>query len=95
MNVDAFFSLAFEELEKMNVTAAVKALWYDFHGGWDDAHEYVQDDTSMESAWVHAYLHRKEGDISNARYWYTMAGKVLYKGALDDERADILTALLS
>jgi hypothetical protein len=53
-------------------------LWYDARGDWHTAHQTVQNDASLESAWVHAYLHRKEGDLSNARYWYRRAGKPPY-----------------
>ena len=53
----------------------IKALWYDANGLWDKAHDLVQDLTSLEASWIHAYLHRKEGDHSNASYWYHRANK--------------------
>ena len=53
----------------------VQALWHDARGDWKRAHECVQDDTSREGSWVHAYLHRKEGDLGNARYWFAQAGR--------------------
>jgi hypothetical protein len=55
------------------VSAALKGLWHDARGDWGRAHTIVQEDTSAEGAWVHAYLHRKEGDASNAGYWYARA----------------------
>ena len=70
------------------------ALWHDAHGDWALAHEVVQDDSSAEAAWVHAYLHRKEGDIGNARYWYSVAGQPEFAGSLDEERDSIGKALL-
>jgi hypothetical protein len=51
------------------------ALWHDGKGSWDKAHELVQDDPSSGAAWIHAYLHRKEGDLWNADYWYRRAGR--------------------
>ena len=55
--------------------ALVRALWHDATGDWDGAHRVAQDVETPEGAWVHAYLHRKEGDIGNAGYWYRRAGK--------------------
>jgi hypothetical protein len=69
-------------------------LWYDARGDWDKAHQTVQNDDSPESAWVHAYLHRKEGDLSNAHYWYRRAGKPPYNGSLESEWEQIAAALL-
>jgi hypothetical protein len=54
----------------------LKALWYDGKGDWHSAHAQVDQLTDRESAWVHAYLHRKEGDIWNADYWYSKARQV-------------------
>lgn len=54
----------------------LKALWYDSKGNWNLAHQQVDQLSDRESAWVHAYLHRKEGDTGNADYWYRKSGKV-------------------
>jgi len=54
----------------------LKSLWYDGKGNWNLAHKQVDQLNDRESAWVHAYLHRKEGDTGNADYWYRRAGKV-------------------
>ena len=64
---------------------ALKALWYEKKGGWEKAHEYAQEDDSKAGSWVHAYLHRKEGDVSNARYWYSIAGEKFPSVSLDAE----------
>jgi hypothetical protein len=61
------------------------ALWYDARGDWHKAHEIVQDLETHEAAWIHAYLHRKEGDLSNAQYWYRKAGQSLPQGSLEQE----------
>ena len=76
--------------------AALAALWHDAHGDWERAHESAQADAGKVGAWVHAYLHRKEGDDANAGYWYARAGrKAPAKGVtLDAERAAIGRALL-
>lgn len=52
----------------------LKALWWDAKGDWDRAHRIAQDDPTPEGSRVHAYLHRKEGDLWNADYWYSRAG---------------------
>lgn len=70
------------------------ALWQDARGDWDGAHATVQDLESPAAAWVHAYLHRKEGDASNARYWYSRAGQPMFPGPLDDEWDVIVTTFL-
>jgi hypothetical protein len=71
------------------------ALWWAAKGDWDRAHKLAQDDEGGNAAWVHAYLHRVEGDLPNARYWYGVAGKPLAAGALAAEWTAIVTALLS
>ena len=62
-------------------------------GDLNGAHELVQDDPSPEAAWVHAHLHRLEGDLSNARYWYRRAGRAMATGNVDEERREIAQAL--
>jgi hypothetical protein len=64
-------------------------------GDWDGAHALVQDDPSPEAAWVHAHLHRAEGDPGNARYWYRRAGRPEASGSLEEERLAIEHALLA
>jgi hypothetical protein len=76
------------------VSGPLTALWHAARGDWDKAHALVQDEGSREAAWVHAYLHRVEGDESNAGYWYGRAGKPHSKAALDDEWAEIAGYLL-
>jgi hypothetical protein len=72
----------------------VKALWHDATGDWAGAHDVVQNIESAEAAWIHAYLHRKEGDLQNAQYWYRRAGKPAASGPLPDEWREIAHALL-
>ncbi len=61
------------------------ALWHTARGEWDKAHEIVMDDESKAAAWVHAHLHRVEGDEANAGYWYRRAGQTHATQPLDDE----------
>lgn len=70
------------------------SLWHDRRGDWDQAHQVAQDIDNSDAAWVHAYLHRKEGDNGNAAYWYRRAGKPVASGSLDDEWAEIVKALI-
>ena len=63
----------------------LKSLWYDAKGNWHQAHTQVDQLNDQASAWVHAYLHRKEGDIWNADYWYSKAGKKRPELSLDEE----------
>ena len=71
------------------------ALWHDAKGDWNRAHEIVQDQKGRDAAWVHAYLHRKEGDLSNAGYWYRHAGAPACKTPLEEEWESIAAALLT
>jgi hypothetical protein len=73
----------------------LRALWFAAKGDWDKAHALVMDATDEEAAWVHAYLHRVEGDLDNARYWYRQAKRPSASGALDAEWDEIVAALLS
>jgi hypothetical protein len=70
------------------------ALWWAAKGQWDEAHKIVQDEATADSAWVHAYLHRVEGDLGNAGYWYRRASKPVATGPLETEWDAIVSALL-
>ena len=77
-----------------SVAPLLRALWLDARGDWDGAHALAQEIDTADGAWVHAYLHRKEGDQWNAGYWYRRAGRPAGGGPLDDEWAAIVAALL-
>jgi hypothetical protein len=77
------------------LTAPLRALWHDRRGEWDAAHQVAQDIDDADGAWIHAYLHRKEGDIANAGYWYRRAKKPQCGDSLDAEWASIVTAMLA
>ena len=70
------------------------ALWYDGRGDWKRSHEIIQDIEDTTAAWIHAYLHRKEGDIGNADYGYRHAGKSMPDYSLQQEWENIVRALL-
>jgi hypothetical protein len=74
---------------------ALRALWWDGKGDWAKAHQCAQKEEGENGAWVHAYLHRREGDLSNAAYWYRRAGKKAADGALEAEWEAIARALLA
>lgn len=77
-----------------DLSVPLRALWYAAHDQWDTAHKLVQDDPSLDCAWVHAYLHRVEGDIGNARYWYNQAGKrPATDVSLEHELNDLIEAM--
>lgn len=76
------------------LSAPLVALWHDARGDWDRAHRVVMDATGEAAAWVHAYLHRREGDLDNARYWYRLAKRPAAGDGLADEWTAIATALL-
>jgi hypothetical protein len=63
----------------------LRAVWHGLRGEWDAAHKIAQDDASAEGAWVHAWLHRIEGDVANAGYWYRRAQR---KAAEGDPRGE-------
>ena len=77
----------------MSTKGPLEALRLIAAGDWDGAHALVQDDPSAEAAWVHAHLHRVEGDLGNAGYWYRRAGKPVATGDLAEERRAIERAL--
>lgn len=73
----------------------LKALWYDGKGNWNKAHAQVDQLSGQDAAWVHAYLHRKEGDIWNADYWYARAKKTRPDISLDQEWASLIEYFLA
>ena len=78
-----------------HLPATLVALWHDAKGDWDAAHKVAQEIDDEDGAWIHAYLHRKEGDQGNAAYWYRRAGKPVSKLSLDAEWEEIVGELLA
>ena len=73
----------------------LEALWHAGRGEWEQAHRIVMSAKSRDAAWVHAYLHRQEGDLDNARYWYRQAKQPEFTGSLEEEWGTIAGALLN
>ena len=77
------------------IAVPLQALWQDAKGDWNEAHRLAQATNDTDGAWVHAYLHRKEGDLGNAAYWYNCAGRKQSNVSFDDEWMQIASELLS
>ncbi|HKK13050.1 MAG TPA: hypothetical protein VKA14_00125 [Gammaproteobacteria bacterium] len=95
MTLDEFSDSLQQDTPPEQLDAPLRALWEDAKGDWEAAHRLAQNDPSAAGAWVHAYLHRKEGDLANAAYWYSRAGRPQAQGPLKAEWADIVRALLT
>jgi hypothetical protein len=93
VTVDEFVA-SLEKPTPPKVSPALVALWHDAKGNWHEAHEVAQEIDDATGAWVHAYLHRKEGDLGNAGYWYRRAGKPIANGSVEDEWREIVAAFL-
>ena len=94
MNLDEFRSSFSSEKPPKHVSLALAGLWWDAKGDWAKAHESAQQDEGPDGSWVHAYLHRKEGDESNAGYWYRRAGRAFARSTFEEEWLAIAAALL-
>ena len=94
MNVADFIASLDGAAPAPSLTAPLAGLWWAAKGDWDEAHRIVQDDSSRDAAWVHAYLHRVEGDLGNAGYWYRQAGQPVATDNLESEWERIASALL-
>jgi hypothetical protein len=95
MNLAQFKATLSAGTPPVHTTRALQALWYDAIGDWPTAHAHAQAQDDPFGAWVHAYLHRKEGDMTNARYWYCRAGRPVATLALAAEWDAIASALLA
>ncbi len=94
MNLQNFKSTLDNDQVPDGISPALQALWYQANGDWDEAHQLAQSDNSPTGSWVHAYLHRVEGDDSNAAYWYRLAGKPVSALRLGDEWEEIIKAMV-
>lgn len=94
MTMAAFEASLGEAAPPAGLGLAVQGLWWDGKGDWERAHRCAQDQDDREGAAVHAYLHRKEGDLANARYWYGRAGRAMPDGTLAAEWRALAAELL-
>lgn len=72
----------------------LSALWHAGNKNWHEAHEIIQEMKSPDAAWIHAWLHREEGDLSNATYWYRIAERPVAQGSIEEEWEEIVSELL-
>jgi hypothetical protein len=91
---EAFVRSLGGEQPPAGLSPALRALWLEGAGDWAQAHEAAGEIETAEGALVHAYLHHKEGDLDNARYWYRRAGRAPFEGTLEEEWAAIVRELL-
>ena len=94
MNLAVFKDSLSASLPPLDLSLYAQALWYDAKGDWQKAHELIQDLPDKNAAWIHAYLHRKEGDAWNADYWYNRAGRKRPSLSLEEEWEQLTLALL-
>ena len=94
MNLDDYRKSLSATEPPAGLTHALVGLWWDAKGDWKRAHESAQQDEGMEGSWVHAFLHRKEGDQGNAAYWYNRARKAVSREPLEAEWLSIVKGLL-
>ena len=94
MNFEEFQASLGASSPPATLSRYLQSLWYDSKGDWNRSHEIIQNIEDKTAAWIHAYLHRKEGDIGNADYWYRRAGKNRPTLSLQHEWKNILSALL-
>ncbi len=91
MDITTFkLSLRDSALPPTNLSIQLESLWYDARGDWHKAHDLVNDLEDKQSAYVHAYLHRKEGDLWNADYWYRRAGQQRPDNTLEEEWEELV-----
>ncbi|MEO5996842.1 MAG: hypothetical protein ABIN89_08925 [Chitinophagaceae bacterium] len=94
MTFEEFNSTLSSSTPPADLSVYLKVLWFDGKNDWDKAHNIAQDLTDKNGSWLHAYLHRKEGDISNAGYWYRKAGKPLPAYSMAQEWKEIVNDFL-
>jgi hypothetical protein len=94
MNLSSFKTSISTHTPPSEASLYLQALWYEAKGDWDKAHVLIQDLPDKDAAWIHAYLHRKEGDTWNADYWYSRAGRKRPNCTLQEEWDNIVGALL-
>ncbi|MFP4471424.1 MAG: hypothetical protein ACLFPE_12095 [Bacteroidales bacterium] len=94
MNFNEFKSSLSHDSPPHNLDRELEALWWDARGNWSKAHQSVHLMSNTSAAWVHAYLHRKEGDLTNASFWYASALRKMPEISLEEEWNEIVKKLL-
>ncbi len=93
--MNAFQETLTWEAPDAKLSTVLKSLWYDAKGDWEKAHDLVDGLPGSDAAWVHAYLHRKEGDVWNADYWYARAKKTRPSYSLEEEWANLVVHFMA
>jgi hypothetical protein len=95
MKLSAFKTSLDQDAAPDELPPVLQALWHEAKGNWDEAHRLAQSQRDQDGYWVHAHLHRVEGDNANAGYWYRRSGKSPSSAPLESEWEDIVSALLT
>ena len=95
MTLEQFQESLLQDNPPVGLSLALTGLWWDAKGNWAKAHESAQEDEGAAGSWIHAYLHRKEGDDSNSRYWYGRAHRPPCRSTLEEEWLEITQSLLA
>jgi hypothetical protein len=94
MDTKTFIESLHSPVPPHGISIYLQSLWYDAKGHWDKAHELIQDLEDQHAAWIHGYLHRKEGDAGNAGYWYAKATRSFPHYSLKEEWNVIVNELI-
>jgi hypothetical protein len=94
LNLQTFKEAVAQPQPPAGLSAALQALWWDAKGDWNRAHERAQENDDKAGMRVHAYLHRKEGDQSNAEYWYRRCGIARSTSTPDEEWEELAREFL-
>lgn len=94
MTLDAFLESVKEASPPAELSEKLKALWFAQKGDWERAHTVAQDIHDADGSWIHANLHREEGDLGNAQYWYRGSGRSMTGATVEEERLGMIEALL-
>jgi len=95
MNLHDFISSTSQLHPPEEISVYLTSLWHDAKGNWEKAHDVIQELEDKTASWIHAYLHRKEGDLWNADYWYSKAGRKRPNVSLEEEWKDISASVIS
>ena len=93
MQLNEFMQSIKENTPPEGLSESLKAMWYARKENWDKAHNIAQSISTELGSWIHAYLHRVEGDLSNADYWYKRAGKPQFQGSTEAEADEIVNSI--
>jgi hypothetical protein len=94
MDISIFKESLLNDEPPQRSSVYLEALWYDAKGDWNKSHTLIQDVEDNKASWIHAYLHRKEGDMGNADYWYSRAGKKRSQLSLEREWEELVNAFM-